>query len=405
MAQEIRDFKAHPNLLWDVITRQAGTLGKAMLEGVCNSCDAGATRIDVSLGADSFSIVDNGRGFRDKAEITQVFEIFGQPHAEGDALYGWFRMGRGQIMAFAKTVWRSNGSVMRVDIKKDGLRYEYAELSPPEPGCRIDGMLYEPLSLGQVRMVADEVVRDCRYIAAQLFINGAQVNDDPAKKKWPLEGPDFWGRVSPGGGRITFFVNSLSYGMKLVSGNIDISVPDGVSGGWRVETFTVSQQESDFTRLRAVCGHPAEFVSPGSYKRLMHGGTVVMSNTPHEILTHRPVIRMARGRVLLNGLGLGVCLKVILADAEVEHVTVVEKEADVLRLVGPTYECPRLTLIHGDAYTRELRRGERYDVAWHDIWNEICSDNADDMRRLMRKYARRAAWQGCWCYYETLRDR
>jgi hypothetical protein len=42
-------FKMHPKLLLDVIQRQAGTLSKAILEGVMNAVDAGATHGAITL--------------------------------------------------------------------------------------------------------------------------------------------------------------------------------------------------------------------------------------------------------------------------------------------------------------------------------------------------------------------
>ena len=42
-SQETLQFVMHPKLLYDVILRQAGSLSKAVLEGIQNSIDAGAT--------------------------------------------------------------------------------------------------------------------------------------------------------------------------------------------------------------------------------------------------------------------------------------------------------------------------------------------------------------------------
>jgi hypothetical protein len=47
MSTERRGLRMHPRLLWDVITRQSGTIGKAILEGVMNSIDAGATKCEI----------------------------------------------------------------------------------------------------------------------------------------------------------------------------------------------------------------------------------------------------------------------------------------------------------------------------------------------------------------------
>jgi hypothetical protein len=42
-------FRAHDNHLRNTVLRQAGTLWKAVLEGVMNSVDAGATYCNVTL--------------------------------------------------------------------------------------------------------------------------------------------------------------------------------------------------------------------------------------------------------------------------------------------------------------------------------------------------------------------
>ena len=74
--------------------------------------------------------------------------------------------------------------------------------------------------------------------------------------------------------------------------SIPISVPDGQSGDWRVETFTITPEKAAFSNMRASFGRPLERVDAGTYKRLVRGGTVVMSNTPMEIATNRPIHRI-----------------------------------------------------------------------------------------------------------------
>jgi spermidine synthase len=153
-------------------------------------------------------------------------------------------------------------------------------------------------------------------------------------------------------------------------------------------------------------------MKPGWYTRLTRNGSIIMSDTPDEIRDHWDVIRRANGRVLINGLGLGVvlnaCLSKVLSDdgtsagreMAVEHATVVEKNQDVIDLVGSYYEDrfgDRLTIVHADALEWKAPRGERYNVVWHDIWDDICADNLDSMKKLHRKYGRRCDWQGSWC--------
>lgn len=176
---------------------------------------------------------------------------------------------------------------------------------------------------------------------------------------------------------------------------MEIVVPDGCSGGWRVETFEVSETDSAFTRMRAMM-HPGEYVPAGTYKRLMRGREVVMSNTPMEVATNQPIIRRATGIVHINGLGLGMVLTAILKKPEVSKVYVVEKSADVISLVAPSFKCdPRVSIIHCDALSLKPAK-VRFDCVWHDIWDNVCSDNLHEMHVLHRMYGRKTNWQGSW---------
>ena len=61
---------------------------------------------------------------------------------------------------------------------------------------------------------------------------------------------------------------------------LEIDVPDGISGNWEVETFVVKEEELSqmISMMKSGRGVPG-----GIYKRLMHEGNVVMSNTPDEL--------------------------------------------------------------------------------------------------------------------------
>ena len=183
-----------------------------------------------------------------------------------------------------------------------------------------------------------------------------------------------------------------------------VDVPEGVSGSWFVERFTVTESATKLQNLQdAVHGYGSRWVRPGVYTRLVHGsrvtGTTVMSDTPAEIADHLHFIRRATGTVLLHGLGLGVVLQGCLEGGNVEHVTVVEKSPDVIALVAPHYQKRygrRFELIEGDAFAWKPPRGRRWTCAWHDIWTSINPDNLPQMHRLHRRFGRRVEWQGSW---------
>jgi Histidine kinase-, DNA gyrase B-, and HSP90-like ATPase len=194
---EKRAFRMHPRLLWDVITRQAGTLSKAGLELVMNSIDAGATHCDVTLTPTRVMVVDDGKGFVGREEIEKFFETFGQPHEEGDATYGRFRMGRGQAFAFGRSKFFSNDHLMDVDIKpqenavaSDGLNYQLTTLNKPVKGCRVEIDLYDKLLPSQVDAMVRELSSYVKFAQIPVSINGTVVNTLPKDKKWTMETDD-----------------------------------------------------------------------------------------------------------------------------------------------------------------------------------------------------------------------
>jgi len=178
--------------------------------------------------------------------------------------------------------------------------------------------------------------------------------------------------------------------------DIAINIPDKKIGDWAIESFNVSGSQSLMTLIQ----YKGRIVNPGRYKKLTRCGQTIMSNTNAEINDFIIFYRMAKGDVLINGLGLGVCLKAILKKKEVVSVTVIEKSEEVIKLVSPHIIDKRVTIIHADAFKWKPPKGKRYNAVWHDIWDNICTDNIPGMARLHRKYGKKADWQGSWCKYE-----
>lgn len=174
-----------------------------------------------------------------------------------------------------------------------------------------------------------------------------------------------------------------------------VTVPEGKSGDWKVARFAVAENDSRGISY-ALHGRP---VPSGTYTRLMREGAFdpVMSDTPAEISDQLDFINRATGNCLLNGLGLGVVLKAILAKPKVIHVDIVEIEQDVINLVWPTYQDgSRVTLHHADAFTIQWPKDKRWDCAWHDIWPSLCTDNLPEIAKLKHKYAHKVKYQMAW---------
>jgi Histidine kinase-, DNA gyrase B-, and HSP90-like ATPase len=198
-----------PSLLWSVIRHQAGTASKALLEAAMNAIDAGATTCDITVNATTFTVSDDGKGFTSREVIETFFETFGTPHQEGDAIYGRFRIGRGQIFAYGSTIWASNTFRMRVDIKTDGLNYKLVTDAEPIPGCRIDGTWYERLLPSDLANLERDIKSLLAWAQIPIILNGKRINKLPQDQKWTVETDDAYIQIKDSGGLSVYNLGAL----------------------------------------------------------------------------------------------------------------------------------------------------------------------------------------------------
>lgn len=173
-----------------LIYQQAGTLGKAFLEYVMNSIDAGAGRIDIDFDTDQYTITDDGRGIQTREEIEKFFEELAFDHAEDgyDRTYGKFGIGRAQLWAFGTSTWRTGPFEMHVSMEK-GKKPVYTLTSELEPvdGVRISGRFFRPMTMMDRQMARNEIARLAKYAQIEVYINGELVNNPPDREKWDEE--------------------------------------------------------------------------------------------------------------------------------------------------------------------------------------------------------------------------
>ena len=196
--KEQRELKMHKKLLFDTIKRQCGTLEKANLEGIMNSIEAGASKVSIYLDAEkdgekaTLLIEDDGEGICTKEELQHHFETFGTPHDESENTY-WkqFRMGRGQMFAFGKNVWRTSTFRMTVDIDNWGLKWELEENLPEYDGCSIEIELYKnPIgsylyySLDNYK---EALQKQIAFVNTPIFFNDEQINKCSENCNWDCE--------------------------------------------------------------------------------------------------------------------------------------------------------------------------------------------------------------------------
>lgn len=190
-------------------------------------------------------------------------------------------------------------------------------------------------------------------------------------------------------------------------------IPEGKAGDVKVSKVTVTKTDSIRSAMSFDPG--LMYCSPGDYLRLSIGGRCVMSNTRMEQNTNLDFVLKATGRVLIAGLGLGMIIIPTLQKPEVESVTVVEINSNVIKLVYPYIKHPKLHVIQADIYQWLPKRGTKFDTIYFDIWNGICEDNLPDMRKLslrFRPYFNSKnpnryinSWSRDWLRYEIRREK
>lgn len=191
MNETKRSFTMDPNLLMHVIKRQAGSLAKAALEAVMNSIDAQCTECRIILDQETMCVTDDGHGFTTEEQIENYFERFGTPHEDGDATFGHFRLGRGQLFSFGRNVWVSGPYRMEVDIKRDGLDYTLTR-QEPTPGCSIVVSLYDRLLPSLFEETRRQIKEYVRYSPTPVYLNDEKISIEPESVDWDLETDEAW---------------------------------------------------------------------------------------------------------------------------------------------------------------------------------------------------------------------
>ncbi len=128
------------------------------------------------------------------------------------------------------------------------------------------------------------------------------------------------------------------------------------------------------------------FTRAYTFPAVLENGREWMTLQPNEIVTARPALSLARGRVLTFGMGLGYFAFHAARKPEVESVTVVDISADVLELFR-TRILPRIPNAHkirtvqkdAFAFAEEDMAGN-FDFVFADIWHD-----AGDGRELYLK--------------------
>lgn len=112
------------------------------------------------------------------------------------------------------------------------------------------------------------------------------------------------------------------------------------------------------------------------YPAVLENNREWMLITPNEINTMKPAINKAFGNVLTYGLGLGYFAYMISKKSNVNKITIIEKDKNIIQLFNkfilPQFRNKaKITIINMDAfdYAPQMEK-EKYDFVFTDIWHD-----------------------------------
>lgn len=156
---------------------------------------------------------------------------------------------------------------------------------------------------------------------------------------------------------------------------------DAQQGKCKIEHFSIAKGN-----VRAMM----EGLPPGEYVRLIGNGTLLMSDTSMERRTNAHFVTRAHGDVLIGGLGMGMIVLSIQDNQNVDSITIIEKEQDVISLMmgQPNVKFnEKVNIICSDVFTWKPPKGRKYDCIYMDIWPYVNKDvYRNEMLPLKRKF-------------------
>lgn len=163
-----------------------------------------------------------------------------------------------------------------------------------------------------------------------------------------------------------------------------VKLPEKTRGEWQLIHQEYAPYELFCYDDPVVCDDGREipcigyFTERFRYPAVLQKGRLWMAITPNEVETMKRDIAAAHGNVLVLGLGLGYYAFMTARMAQVDKVTVVELDEDVIRLFEeellPQFpEKDKIRVIRADAfaYVEKEAAKEKYDFVYADIWHDV----------------------------------
>jgi hypothetical protein len=141
-------------------------------------------------------------------------------------------------------------------------------------------------------------------------------------------------------------------------------------------------------------------------------GLYMMSDHPTERLTNQMFIDVAKGDVIIFGLGIGMIIVPLLESDEIKSILIVEKDAELIKDILPIIKKRDargiLKVVEGDAFNyHETLKEEKFDTIYFDIWQNVDNTAYNEMMFLHKSYHRflksDSSFIDSWLFYQRLK--
>ena len=177
----------------------------------------------------------------------------------------------------------------------------------------------------------------------------------------------------------------------------NIKIPEIKEGNWNFGYQSYKPYEGfiyrdievlpNYTEIPQIGYFDTEFTFPTVFEN----GVEWMAIKPNEIETMKQPIENAQGRVLVYGLGIGYFAYMVSQKQEVESVTIVERDQNVINLfeqhILPQFpNKSKINIVKSDAfdYAKNQMKKGNYNYVFTDLWHDV-SDGVD-LYVKMKKY-------------------
>lgn len=171
---------------------------------------------------------------------------------------------------------------------------------------------------------------------------------------------------------------------------IKTNIPEKENGKWSIRKYTSALHEIYKIYQPDINFNFIENEPEQEYTTLIHSEYgVIMIDSAKEYKEHNLLWEKANGNILIGGLGIGMVNEKLITMQNIETITIIEKNIEVIDMVWPfCKKDDRFILIHDDIDTWNIPENKHWNYAWFDTYiSNVNVDYCAYNNTLLTKYS------------------